>query len=73
MLGEEFGTTLSKDCFVYHRSFGMDNIQLSATSYFRNALSKGIQLSPEQIVGKLDALDQRGHGDETVEELGTWL
>ena len=48
----------------------MEDIQLSATSYFRNALV-GIQLSPEQIVRKLDALDQREHGDEALEELGT--
>ena len=54
-----------------HRSFGMDNIQLSATSYFRKALIVGIKLSPEQIVRKLDALDQREPGDETLEELGT--
>ena len=49
------------------------DIQLSATSYFRNALSIGIQspLSPKQIVRKLDALDQREHGDEALEELGT--
>ena len=51
-------------------SFGME---LSSTSYFRNALSVGIQLSPEQIVRKLDALDQREHGDEALEELGTWF
>ena len=49
----------------------MDDIRLSAISYFRNALSVGIQLSPEQIVRKLDALDQREPGDETLEELGT--
>ena len=48
----------------------MDDIHLSAISYFGNALSVGIQLSPEQIVGKLDALDQREHGDEALDELG---
>ena len=48
----------------------MKDIQLSETSYFKNALSAGIQLSPEQIVHKLDALDQREHGDEALEELG---
>lgn len=49
----------------------MEDIQLSATSYFKNALSVGIQLSPEQIVCKLDALDQLEHGEEALEELGT--
>jgi hypothetical protein len=60
-------------CFARTSSFrfGMDDIQLSATSYFGNALGVGIQLSPEQIVCKLDALDQREHGDEALEELGT--
>ena len=51
----------------------MKDIQLSATDYFRKALSIGIQLSPEQIVHELDALDHREHGEEALEELGTWL
>ena len=50
----------------------MEDIQLE-TSYLNNALGVGIQLSPEQIVYKLDALDQHEHGDEALEELGTWL
>jgi hypothetical protein len=49
----------------------MKDIPLSATLYFSNALSVGFQLSPEQIVRKLDALDQREHGDEALEDLGT--
>ena len=49
----------------------MKDIQLSATDYFRKALSIGIQLSPEQIVHELDALDHREHGEEALEELGT--
>ena len=48
----------------------MEDIHLSATRYFRNAL-RVIQLSPDQIVCKLDTLDQRGYGDEALEELGT--
>jgi hypothetical protein len=49
----------------------MEDIQLSAFTYFSNALGVGIQLNPTQIVSKLDALDQREHGDEALEDLGT--
>jgi hypothetical protein len=49
----------------------MEDIQLSATSYFGNALSVAIQLNPEKIVRKLDALDQSDLGDGALEALGT--
>ena len=73
MMMENLSATLSKNFCAssFHHPFGIDDIQLSATSYFRKALSVGIKLSPEQIVRKLDALDQREPGDETLEELGT--
>ena len=51
--------------------FRMEDIQLSATSYFRNALSVAIRQSPKKIFRKLDALDQCKHGDEALEALGT--
>jgi hypothetical protein len=50
------------------RSFAMEDIQLSATRYSSNAL---IQLSPTQIVSKLNDLDEREHGSEALEDLGT--
>jgi hypothetical protein len=46
----------------------MEHIQLLATRYFNNAL---IHLSPTEIVRKLNALDQREHGDEALQDLGT--
>jgi hypothetical protein len=51
----------------------MKDMQLAANSYFNNALGVYVQLSPEQIVHKLDVLDQRDLEGGTLKELGNLI